>query len=107
MKLPGGQSMKTRVQFMRQPAGNTTTGSSSSSSSSSSNNIDVGRKTRKGGSAMGYLPKKLVSKLSVQLKHAASIGWHNKNITTTTTSLNYSYDIHSYSLNFDDGRHHH
>ncbi|CAN1762901.1 hypothetical protein LINPERHAP1_LOCUS8583 [Linum perenne] len=89
---------------MRQSAGNTTTGSSSSSSS---NNIDVGRKTRKGGSAMGYLPKKLVSKLSGQLKHAAAIGWHNKSITTTTTSLKYSYDIHSYSLNFDDGRHRH
>ncbi|CAN0843837.1 hypothetical protein LINGRAHAP2_LOCUS4071 [Linum grandiflorum] len=43
-----------------------------------------------------YVPKKWVHKFKAQWKKA--IGWHK------SSSPQYSYDIHSYSLNFDEGR---
>ncbi|CAN0885659.1 hypothetical protein LINGRAHAP2_LOCUS15179 [Linum grandiflorum] len=49
---------------------------------------------------MGYnVPKKLVYKFKSQWKQAA-IGFQNKD---KSPSAKYSYDIQSYSLNFDDG----
>ncbi|CAN0885679.1 hypothetical protein LINGRAHAP2_LOCUS15187 [Linum grandiflorum] len=49
---------------------------------------------------MGYVPKKWVYKFKSHLKQA-SIGWHKNG--GTRHNVKYSYDIHSYSLNFDDG----
>ncbi|CAI0406291.1 unnamed protein product [Linum tenue] len=44
-----------------------------------------------------YVPKRWVYKLRSQWKRA--IGWHKSNSTTSQ----FSYDIRSYALNFDDG----
>ncbi|CAN0885657.1 hypothetical protein LINGRAHAP2_LOCUS15179 [Linum grandiflorum] len=74
----------------------TTTGSSSSSSTSA----DLFGGQEKKIAVMGYnVPKKLVYKFKSQWKQAA-IGFQNKD---KSPSAKYSYDIQSYSLNFDDG----
>ncbi|CAI0406298.1 unnamed protein product [Linum tenue] len=44
-----------------------------------------------------YVPKRWVYKLRAQCKRA--IGWQKSNSTTSQ----FSYDIRSYALNFDDG----
>ncbi|CAL1372050.1 unnamed protein product [Linum trigynum] len=44
-----------------------------------------------------YVPKRWVYKLRSQWKRA--IGWHKSSSTTSQ----FSYDIRSYALNFDDG----
>ncbi|CAN0885703.1 hypothetical protein LINGRAHAP2_LOCUS15191 [Linum grandiflorum] len=76
MTLMTSQSMK-RIQFLR-----------------------WGRK-RKGGPlgwccSRSYVPKKWVNKFKAQWKKA--IGWRK-----SSCPPQYSYDIQSYSLNFDDG----
>ncbi|CAN0885667.1 hypothetical protein LINGRAHAP2_LOCUS15183 [Linum grandiflorum] len=74
-----------------------TTGSSSSSSTSA----DIFGGQEKKIAVMGYnVPKKLVYKFKSHLKQAAAIGFHNKD---KSPSAKYSYDMQSYSLNFDDG----
>ncbi|CAI0406292.1 unnamed protein product [Linum tenue] len=45
-----------------------------------------------------YVPKRWVYKLRSQWKRA--IGWHKSSSSTTSQ---FSYDIRSYALNFDDG----
>ncbi|CAN0885723.1 hypothetical protein LINGRAHAP2_LOCUS15191 [Linum grandiflorum] len=95
-----------RVQFQRwgKRISSSFTGSSSSSSSSAAAAaavaIVVGRK-RKGGPlgwccSRSYVPKKWVNKFKAQWKKA--IGWRK-----SSCPPQYSYDIQSYSLNFDDG----
>ncbi|XP_050207169.1 uncharacterized protein LOC126656607 [Mercurialis annua] len=44
-----------------------------------------------------HVLRRILWKLRTQLKQ--SLGWRQ-------SSIQYSYDIHSYSLNFDDGRYH-
>ncbi|CAN1193027.1 hypothetical protein LINPERHAP1_LOCUS8618 [Linum perenne] len=104
MTLLSGQSMK-RVQFQRwgKRIGSSFTASSSSSSSSAAAAavaMGVGMK-RKGPlgwcCSRSYVPKKWVYKFKAQWKKA--IGWKK----SSTTPSQYSYDIQSYSLNFDDG----
>ncbi|CAN1292482.1 hypothetical protein LINPERPRIM_LOCUS21590 [Linum perenne] len=98
MKLLNGQNMK-RNQIML--SFGKTTGSSSSTSSVPAIVNVVGRKRSNNISFMGYnVPKKWVYKFKAQWKQAA-IGWHNKDISSNNHK--HSYDIHSYSLNFDDG----
>ncbi|CAN0885715.1 hypothetical protein LINGRAHAP2_LOCUS15191 [Linum grandiflorum] len=94
MKLLSGQSMK-RVQFQRWGKR-----ISSSFTAAAAVAIVVGRK-RKGGPlgwccSRSYVPKKWVNKFKAQWKKA--IGWRK-----SSCPPQYSYDIQSYSLNFDDG----
>ncbi|CAN1292469.1 hypothetical protein LINPERPRIM_LOCUS21585 [Linum perenne] len=89
MTLLSGQSMK-RVQFQRW----------GKRIAAAAVAMGVGMK-RKGPlgwcCSRSYVPKKWVYKFKAQWKKA--IGWKK----SSTTPSQYSYDIQSYSLNFDDG----
>ncbi|CAN0885705.1 hypothetical protein LINGRAHAP2_LOCUS15191 [Linum grandiflorum] len=96
-----------RIQFLRWgerlgSSFNRTRSSASAAAAASAVAMVVGRK-RKGGplgwcSSRSYVPNKWVYKFKAQLKKA--IGW---NKSSTSCASKYSYDIQSYSLNFDDG----
>ncbi|CAN0885639.1 hypothetical protein LINGRAHAP2_LOCUS15173 [Linum grandiflorum] len=97
MKLLSGQSKKRNQLLLR--LGKKIVRSATGSSSSSSVAIVVGTGRKKKISLMGYVPKNLIYKFKSQWKQAA-IGFQNNG---RSHNLNYNYDIHSYSLNFDDG----
>ncbi|CAN1193028.1 hypothetical protein LINPERHAP2_LOCUS41834 [Linum perenne] len=104
MTLLSSQNIK-RIQFQRwgKRIGSSFTASSSSSSSAAAGAVAIGVGMKRKGPlgwccSRSYVPNKWVYKFKAQWKK--TIGWKK---SSTTTPSQYSYDIQSYSLNFDDG----